>query len=58
MYKHMTNELQEDILVRYSYMDTDNFSLSALAWTIASDIGCEYDDVMDAIVSEYGVFDE
>ena len=52
----MTNDLREDILFRYEYMDTDDFSLSALAWTIASDMGCDYDDVMDAIVSEYGVF--
>ena len=54
----MTNYLKEDILFRYEYMDTDDFSLSALAWTIASDIGYDYDDVMDVIVSEYGVFDD
>ena len=54
----MTNGLREDILSRYEYMDTDDFSLSALAWTIASEVDCDYDDVMDVIVSEYGVFDE
>ena len=48
----MTNDLKEDILSRYEYMDTDDFSLSALAWTIASDVGCDCDDVMDVIVSE------
>ena len=52
----MTNDLREDILSRYEYLDTDDFSLSALAWTIASDVGYDYDNVMDVIVNEYGVF--
>lgn len=54
----MTKELKEDILFRYSCMDDDDFSLPTIAWTIATDIGCEYDEVMNVIINEYGVFDD
>ena len=54
----MTNDLKEDILFRYEYMDTSDFSLSAIVLTIASDVVCEYDEVMSVIVNKYGVFDD
>ena len=52
----MTNDLREEIIFHYEYMDTDDISLPALIWTIASDTSCDYDEVMSVIINEYGVF--
>ena len=50
----MTESQKEDIIFRYEYMDIDDFSLPALIWTIASETGFDYDEVLSVISHEYG----
>ena len=52
----MTESEKEEVIFHYEYMDIDVFSLPALIWTIASETGCDYDEVLSIITKEYGLF--